>query len=90
MRNRLLMPAVLSLAACTPMPGPEGPVAGADSCGASALQYAVGRENALAAMTFPDTTRFIGPDTAVTQDYNPERLNIVHDDRGTILRVYCG
>lgn len=46
--------------------------------------------SALAAMTFPDTTRFIAPDTAITMDYRAERLNFDLDAAGVITRIWCG
>lgn len=65
------------------------PVEGA--CGASALQELVGRDmSALAAMTFPDTTRFISPGDAITMDFSPSRLNFDLDENGVITRIWCG
>ncbi|MEL7461339.1 MAG: I78 family peptidase inhibitor [Pseudomonadota bacterium] len=62
-----------------------------DSCGAPVLSHLVGQDmSALAAMTFPDTTRFIAPDTAITMDFSPTRLNFDLDDAGVITRVWCG
>lgn len=34
--------------------------------------------------------RFIGPNDAVTMDYNPERVNIYHDDDFRITRIAWG
>lgn len=34
--------------------------------------------------------RFIEPGEAVTQDQQPQRLNLELDDQGVITRVYCG
>ena len=34
--------------------------------------------------------RIIGPDTAVTMDHRPDRLNIEVNGSGIIERVYCG
>ena len=76
------------LAACA---GNAPRATSADACGAAALSHLVGEDrSALAAMTFPDTTRFIGPDDAVTMDHVPERLNFDLSEDGTILRVWCG
>jgi len=62
-----------------------------DACGASGLSHLVGEDfSALAAMTFPDTTRFIGPDDAVTMDHVPERLNVEFSEDGRVLRIWCG
>lgn len=62
-----------------------------DACRASGSQGLVGQSSAvLAAMTFPIGTRVIYPDTAVTTDFNPERLNIVVGRNGRIEAVTCG
>ena len=40
--------------------------------------------------TGSDRHRVIPPDTAVTMDYNPTRLNIEIDKTGEIFRINCG
>ena len=86
--TRLSLFPLLVLAACAE-PIPDEPAA--DACGAASLQRLVGQDmSALAAMTFPDTTRFISPGDAVTMDFSPTRLNFDLDEDGTILRVWCG
>ena len=61
-----------------------------NTCGADDYGSLVGQP--LAAVTLPAdlNARIIGPDTAVTMDHRPERLNIEVDGRGTIERLYCG
>ncbi|WP_375551175.1 I78 family peptidase inhibitor [Rhodophyticola porphyridii] len=62
-----------------------------DACGASGWQALIGEHrDVLAAMTFPAPMRVYGPDDAVTMDYSPERLNVIHDEDGIITRVECG
>ena len=58
--------------------------------GADDYQGLVGQP--LAAVTLPAEldARIIGPDTAVTMDHRPERLNIALSGSGIIERVYCG
>lgn len=92
MRLSVLAVTAVALAGCVEAPPPPATGADPDACGAAALQDLVGQdEGALAAMTFPaDRVRVIGPDTAVTMDYRPDRLNIEVGRDGTILRVYCG
>lgn len=34
--------------------------------------------------------RILKPDSMMTMDHNPERLNVVHDDDGKVTRVWCG
>lgn len=40
--------------------------------------------------SLPETARIIPPDSAVTQDHRPERVNVDLDEDGVILRVWCG
>ncbi len=82
-----LAPFFLVLAACQPTAAiPDD----GDLCGASAYAGLVGQP--LAAVTLPADpgARIIGPDTAVTLDFRPDRLNISTDSAGTIVRVSCG
>ncbi|SFO93257.1 I78 family peptidase inhibitor [Tranquillimonas alkanivorans] len=78
-----------ALTGCAPMDEASGPT-GEGSCGADGYGSLVGAQ--LAAVTMPAdlNARIIGPDTMVTQDYQPGRLNIVVDEDGYITRVYCG
>ena len=92
----LTLAAAFALTACSagiigdPGTGPGAPDAPGD-CGAYALQYLVGQSrDVLASMTLPAPVRTIGPDTAVTMDFNPQRLNIRYDEGGIIREVYCG
>jgi hypothetical protein len=86
----LILPVLL--AACVetapqPTPLPMPPVA---ACDGEAFRYLIGQnKSVLAAMGLQGPVRVIGPDTAVTADFNPNRLNIVHDKRGTIVDVGC-
>ena len=86
--TRLLLTFLALLSACAPEtvdPAVE------DTCGASGLEHLVGQDmSALAAMTFPDTMRFIAPDTAITMDFQAERLNFDLDKAGVITRIWCG
>jgi Peptidase inhibitor I78 family len=62
-----------------------------NACGADGLQSLIGQDDAvLAAMTFPQGTRFLYPGTPVTEDYSPVRLNIDIEQSGTITGVWCG
>ena len=100
------MAALLALAACMPDPAdPADPDKGADkataaspvivqpkdTCGAYPQIILVG-EN-VEGRSFDGLApivRLIGPRQAVTKDYRPERLNIMYDDDGIIMRLYCG
>lgn len=37
-----------------------------------------------------NSVRVIAPDSAVTMDYRPDRLNIEHDARMKVLTIRCG
>lgn len=34
--------------------------------------------------------RILAPDSMMTMDHNPERVNVVHDGEGKVTRVWCG
>ncbi|MBM2575451.1 hypothetical protein JQC91_03965 [Jannaschia sp. Os4] len=77
----LAMP-LAAVAACAPKAD--------DPCGAVAYAGLVG--SPLAAVTLPAglNDRVVGPDTAVTMDLDPTRLNIEVDASGTITGLSCG
>lgn len=84
--------AILFLAACWSIPAPDPMFDGPDraQCGADALQGLVGKPaSVLQTMKFGQETRIIRPDTAVTMDFRPDRLNIDIDRSEWITRVYC-
>jgi Peptidase inhibitor I78 family len=85
--SAVLLCAPFALSACvTTVP----PSTGADECGASELQYLVGKPAVLLdGMRFSQEVRVIQPGTAVTMDYRPDRLNITINDFDQIDRVYC-
>lgn len=62
-----------------------------DACGASQYQDLVGQPRSEAeAVDWPEPFRIVGPDTAVTMDFNPERINIVYDENDVVTRIDCG
>lgn len=78
-----------------PAPGPSeggggGGLADIELCDAGDYRPLVG--SPVAATTFPTgpMLRVFGFNDIVTQDYIPQRTNIVYDGGGTITRVYCG
>ena len=80
---------VTVLAACQPSVPDAGPDLA--SCGADALQGLVGQPaSVLETMKFGQETRIIRPDTAVTMDFRPDRLNIEIDVAERISIVRCG
>ncbi|WP_185968504.1 I78 family peptidase inhibitor [Paracoccus sp. M683] len=84
---------LLMLAACETAPPavvPTVPAAGATAGCTDAYQSLVGSN--IGAVTLPTglSHRIIPPNTAYTEDFSPDRLNIFVDDKGWITRVTCG
>lgn len=94
----------LLAAACTPPAEtpPEEPVAetpampqtaaeatAQDTC--NGRQYAAMVGSNLAAVTLPADAgiRVIQPDSVVTQDFNPQRINFIVDASGVITSIEC-
>lgn len=83
--------AMLVLAACEPIPAPApAPVAPSDECGAAGYQGLIGQpRSVLDGMKFPIATRVIGPNDAITSDFQPKRLNIEYGRGGLIEKIGC-
>lgn len=60
------------------------------SCLTEEQQALVGRSEAEARVVLPGNARIIGPDTLITQDYIPNRVNADLNSSGTVTRVWCG
>lgn len=79
-------------------PVPKSPPQDKDSdpCGTQAASRYVGVNAAapvrasVATAVGHDDIRWIKPGTAVTQDYRPDRLNIILDDAGRVMTMRCG
>ena len=97
------LPALLAatlLAACASVqpdpgaPGHFGSAAGA--CNAVPVAWAVGKQAEQDVMrrvwheSGAGLIRPIGPDTAVTRDFRPDRVNVEIDRNNTITRITCG
>lgn len=65
------------------------PSAGPDTCKAARYQNLVGQDP-IAAAGLPNPKRVYHITDPVTQDYRPERINVVLDDSGTIGAISCG
>lgn len=62
-----------------------------DQCGASQYQQYVGKPlSAIESLRFDRTVRAIPYNSAVTMDFNLNRINFMGDKQGTISKVYCG
>lgn len=101
MRALLMAAAAFTLVACgqtttppEPSPAPAAPATreeatAQDTCGASGFAGLVGAN--VAAVTIPAETnhRIVAPDTMVTEDFNPNRVNFITDANGVITAVEC-
>jgi hypothetical protein len=72
-----------------PMPQTREEATAQDTCGAAQYRAMLGSN--LAAVTFPADAgiRIIQPDTMVTQDFRPDRLNVIVDANGVITALEC-
>lgn len=90
MRPVMIAMILLGLAACRAQETPAGPEDG-DACGADALQQLVGGPvAALDTDALDQPVRLIPPDTMVTMDHRPDRLNVDLDAQDRITRIWCG
>ncbi len=89
MRSVFLLPAALTiLAACQP-PSPPTTTPPETECGANDLAHLIGtNQQTLANHTGP--LRLLPPNSAMTMDHSPARLNADLDADGTITRLWCG
>ena len=67
---------------------PQQPAA--DACGATELAFVVGMSATDVDFGTRTAVRIIAPDTAVTMDHSPERLNVNTDKSGKITSLSCG
>lgn len=93
---------LLGLAACAPQPTlrpggepimitPDEEGTRSNACRADTYQRLLGiPESQLLRTRILAPVRIIRPNSAVTADFIPGRLNIELDDTGTVTRVYCG
>ncbi|MBO9717831.1 MAG: hypothetical protein J7507_13735 [Pseudoxanthomonas sp.] len=101
--RHVVLPALLAttlLAGCSSVqpdpgaPGHFGSAAGA--CNADPVAWAVGKQAEQETMrrvwheSGAGLIRPIGPDTAVTRDFRPDRVNVEIDRNNTITRITCG
>ena len=81
--------ALLSLAACQPLPpAPAEPAA--PVCPAPAYGSLVGANAAAVTLPAGLNVRIVGPDSVVTMDFVPDRLNLRVNRAGVIVAVDCG
>jgi hypothetical protein len=78
-------------AAATPPEVVEAAEEGEDTCGRIALEPLIGREADHPDVPAPSPlVRHIRPDSQVTMDFRPERLNLEINADGVIVRLRCG
>lgn len=69
---------------------PEGDQCGASKVAAFVSQNATPEVRArVAAEVGHDRIRWVGPDTVVTMDFRPDRLNVMLDENGVITGAKC-
>ncbi len=68
----------------------DGGLADIELCEADAYRPLIGTNIAATSLPAGPMLRAFALTDIVTQDYLPQRTNIVYDDGGTITRVYCG
>ena len=63
----------------------------ADTCGMTDLESFIGQvASEIPEDELPESARIVAPDTQVTEDYRPMRLNVLTDEDGIILSMKCG
>lgn len=82
---------LLALAGCQSATHKSANVDDEDRCGASDYQQYVGKPlSAISTLRFEQPVRAIPYNSAVTMDFNLNRLNFLGDKQDKITRVYCG
>lgn len=77
------------------LPGPSEPVGGTglaaiEMCDAPQYRPLVGQPVSATSFPIGPSLRVFGANDIVTQDYIPQRTNVVYDASNRIVRVYCG
>ena len=62
----------------------------ARTCGADQMQDLIGQPVVGMPDRLSETVRIIPPDSVVTQDFRPDRMNVDLDADGIIIRIWCG
>ena len=94
---RWMLVSILLLTGCTPTGNPTDGAPprleeqGPDGCGMAENEALVGEPiSAFDQAARDKPVRIIPPGGIVTMEYNPDRLNIDLDNRGRIVRFWCG
>lgn len=90
---RMLVCVALLVAGCSQAGASDegGPTAqDLSACNGEALVTFIGQPATQLDGQLPEDARVIGPDTAVTQDYRPDRINVDVDADGNVTGIRCG
>ncbi len=61
-----------------------------DTCGAGALSPLLNQPLDQVEGQLPEQARILPPDSVMTQDFRPDRVNVDLDEDGVIIRLWCG
>ena len=97
----LCLGALVACAAPDPVPEPivvapsppmmQLPLVGSSSCSQEVFGPMLGRPvSVLDTIETPEKVRVIAPGQIITMEYLPQRLNVEHDDREIVTKVWCG
>ncbi len=73
----------------TAMPQTREEATAQDTCGASQYRSMIGANIAAVQLPADANIRIVQPDTIVTEDFRPDRLNIIADANGVITALEC-
>ena len=93
MRFEVLTPAgFVGLAALTACKGEDVAEAkGSTICDPATFEFLVGQDKSdLDGVTVPEMVRVMAENSPATMDFHENRLNVIHDWAGKILKVSCG
>lgn len=82
----------VGLAALTACKGEEEAMSkGSTTCDPATFEFLVGQDkSALDGVTVPEMVRVMEENSPATMDFHENRLNVIHDADGKILKVTCG
>lgn len=81
----------IAVAACVSGNADTDPLQNKDTCSAAPLQHLIGGPaKVVTSLNLRNPLRVIAPDQMVTEDYQPDRINVETDAKGKVLRITCG
>ncbi|MBU2943401.1 I78 family peptidase inhibitor [Shimia thalassica] len=89
--KRFIFVPLIGLTACLETGENTVEMKGSETCDPAAFEFLIGQqEESMPGILTPDELRVLKPNSVMTMDHNPERLNVFLDDGGTINKVTCG